>query len=97
MDYATLECQAKISKRYSRIRQKPTNESSNETAVHYIYGDPVIKMIMDPFDYKLEIEERVNEKYQPLICLKGVRQIIPARRFTKIRRMKKELLVASLC
>ena len=34
----------------------------NESTVRYVYGDPIVDMLIDSFGYKLEIEETVGSK-----------------------------------
>ena len=45
----------------------------NENTVHYVYGDPIVDMIIDSFGYKLEIEETIGEalvvKFWPILSL----------------------------
>ena len=62
MDHHILQCQAEIAKRYDRLLSQRVN---SEAVVRYVYGDPIIDMLVDSFNYKLQIEETVlNENYE---------------------------------
>lgn len=62
-DPEILSCQAQIATRLRRIHVKGSNPMTirNEATVRYVYGDPIVDMIIDSFGYKLEIEETVSK------------------------------------
>ena len=69
-----LACQANIAKRLSRLHQRSSGQQSkpkiainNEATVRYAYGDPIVEMIIDSFDYKLEIEENIVDSDDALV------------------------------
>ena len=70
-DPEILACQAEIAKRLRRIHVKKPGQKTigNESTVRYVYGDPIVDMIIDSFGYKLEIEETVGSKDESQVNL----------------------------
>ena len=66
-DPEILACQAEIAKRLRRIYldKRRGYIIFNEATV---YGDPIVDMIIDSFQYKLQIEETVGTKEDSQVC-----------------------------
>ena len=62
-DPEILACQSQIATCLRRIHVKgPNSIKIRKSTVRYVYGDPIVDMLIDSFGYQLEIEETVGSK-----------------------------------
>ena len=62
-DPEILACQSQIATCLRRIHVKgPNTMKIRKSTIRYVYGDPIVDMLIDSFGYQLEIEEIVGSK-----------------------------------